>query len=169
MSGVMSKLATGAAALAFVREHGIVLVSASGPAPKLTEAIIGGPIKGSWWAHPQGRHIFRILRAVTESDEVLVCRFVKGKLTLVHRRLWPALVRLAERFGPEHLAQVCEEHTPSGRHVSRDLAFPQWVPPEVMEQAAAMSEQEALVALESGVPAAPTGRNRGENRDVRSR
>ena len=32
------------------REHGIVLVSAKGPAPRLTEAIIGKPIKGSWWA-----------------------------------------------------------------------------------------------------------------------
>jgi hypothetical protein len=161
----MSKLATGAAALAFVREHGIVLVSASGPAPKLTEAIIGEPIKGSWWAHPQGHHIFRIVRAVSESDEVLVCRLVKGKLTLVHRRLWPALVRLAERFGPEHLAQVREEHTPTGRHITREVAFPRWVPAEVTEQAESMSEQEALVALESWLPAAPTKRRRGEVRN----
>lgn len=165
----MSKLATGAAALAFVREHGIVLVSASGPAPKLTEAIIGEPIKGSWWAHPQGRYIFGIIRVVSESEVVLVCRLVKGKVTLVHRRLWPALVRLAERIGSEHLAQVCEEHTPSGRHVSREIAFPQWVPPEVMEQAAAMSEQEALVALESWLPVAPSHRSRDENQDKQRR
>jgi hypothetical protein len=160
----MSKLASGAAALAFVRDRGIVLVSANGPAPKLTEAIIGEPIKGSWWAHPQGHHIFRIVRAVSESDEVLVCRLVKGKLTLVHRRLWPALVRLAERFGPEHLAQVREEHTPSGSHVSREIAFPQWVPPEIAQQAQAMSEQEALIALASWMQAAPGRQNRGENR-----
>lgn len=41
---------TAAEMLDFVREHGIVLVSAKGPAPRLTEAIIGKPIKGSWWA-----------------------------------------------------------------------------------------------------------------------
>ena len=45
-------------ALDFVREHGVVLVSASGPAPKLTEAIAGEKIKGSWWGHPKGKQIF---------------------------------------------------------------------------------------------------------------
>src|ERR1700674_3443868 len=36
-------------ALAFVRDHGVVLVSGKGPAPRLTEFISGEPIKGSWW------------------------------------------------------------------------------------------------------------------------
>ena len=141
-------------ALAFVREHGVVLASAAGPAPKLTEAIIGENIKGSWWGHPQGRHIFRILGAVMESDEVLVCRLAGGKITLVHRRLWPAMVRLGKRFGPEQLAQVLEEHTPSGRHVTRAVAFPRWVPADVVKQARAMNEEEALAALGSWLPSA---------------
>ena len=45
-------------ALDFVREHGVVLVSASGPAPKLTEAIAGEKIKGSWWGHPKASRFF---------------------------------------------------------------------------------------------------------------
>ena len=57
----MSKCATSEEALAFVREHGVVLVSAKGTVPRLTEAIIGEPIKGSWWAHPQSHHIFTVL------------------------------------------------------------------------------------------------------------
>jgi hypothetical protein len=140
------------AALEFVREHGVVLASAKGPAPRLTEAIAGAPIKGSWWAHPQSRRIFRVLEAVTHSEEVLVCRLVEGKVTLVHRRLWPALVRLAPRFAPEWLAKVRDEHTPSGRHESREVAFPRWVPPDVVAEARAMSEQDALAALGSWVP-----------------
>ena len=160
----MIKLATGEEALAFVRESGIVLMSATGPAPKLTEAIIGEPIQGTWWAHSQGRYIFTILRAVSESEEVLVCRLVKGKVTLVHRRLWPALVRLAGRFAPKELARVREEHTPSGRHVNREIAFPRWVPPEVSEQAEAMSEKEALVALAPWALAASTRGSRAEGR-----
>lgn len=32
-----------------------------GGAPRLTEALAGEPVKGSWWAHPQGRRIFAIL------------------------------------------------------------------------------------------------------------
>ena len=143
----MNKHATAEEALAFVREHGVVLASAKGTAPRLTEAIIGEPIKGSWWVHSQHHHIYAILETVTESEQVLVCRLINGKITLVHRRLWPSLVRLAKRFAPEQLAQVREQHTPSGRHVRREVPFPRWVPPDVAEQAKILSEQEALAAF----------------------
>ena len=148
----MSKCATAEEALAFVRERGIVLASAKGTAPRLTEAIIGEPIKGSWWAHAQSHQIFAILEAVTESEQILVCRLINGKVTLIHRRLWPSLARLANRFAPEQLAKVCEEHTPSGRHASRVVPFPQWVPPGVMEQAKTISESEALAAFSALLP-----------------
>lgn len=58
-------LSTAEEALAFVREHGVVLASAKGPAPRLTEAIVGEPIRGSWWAHAQSHYIYAILQAVT--------------------------------------------------------------------------------------------------------
>lgn len=134
-------------AMAFVREHGVVLASAKGAVPRLTEVIVDEPINGSWWSHPKSHQIFTILQAVTESDDILVCRLVDGKVTLVHRRLWPALVRVAERFSSTHIAQVREEHTPSGHHVSREVPFPKWVPTEVKEQAKRISEKEALSAL----------------------
>jgi hypothetical protein len=134
-------------AIAFVQEHGVVLASAKGPVPRLAEAIAGEPIKGSWWSHPKSHQIFAIFQAVTASEDVLVCRLVNGKVTLVHRRLWPALVRVAERFPASRIAQVHEEHTASGKHVTREVPFPKWVPSGVMEQARSMSEQEALDAL----------------------
>jgi hypothetical protein len=141
-------------ALAFVEKEGVVLVSANGPAPKLVEAIAGEPIKGSWWGHPQGHRIFEVLGAVTESPDVAVCRLVGGKLTVVHRRLWPALVRLADRFDAAQLAQVRQEHTESGRHVNHETAYPGWVPPDVMRQGKAMSEGDALAVLGSWLPKA---------------
>lgn len=134
-------------ALAFVRERGVVLVSAKGSAPSLVEAIVGQPVKGSWWAHPEGKRIFATLNAVTDSEEVLVCRLVGGKVTLVHRRLWPALARLAGHFLPEQIAQVRQEHTGSGRHVNHAVPFPQWTPQAVMREAEALGEQEALDLL----------------------
>jgi len=134
-------------ALVFVREHGVVLASAKGAVPRLTEAIAGQPIKGSWWAHPKSRQIFTILQAVTDSKDILVCRLIDGKVTLVHRRLWPSLVRAAGRFSPARIAQVREAHTPSGKHVSREVPFPKWVPSEVKQQAKGIGEQEALMAL----------------------
>jgi hypothetical protein len=131
-------------ALAFVEAHGVVLVSAKGSAPRLVEAIAGQPIQGSWWAHPEGKRIFAVLSAVTGSEQVLVCRLIDGKLTLVHGRLWPSLARLAHRLAPAQLARVREEHTPSGRHASHEIPFPTWVPEAVMQEAGTLSEQEAL-------------------------
>jgi hypothetical protein len=138
---------TAVEALAFVKEHGVVLLSAKGPRPRLTETIAGEPIKGSWWGHPKSHQIFAILEVVTESEDVLVCRLVKGKITLVHRRLWPALVRLANQFPPDQIAKVRQEHTASGRHVNKEVPFPRWVPADVLKQAKSLSEEKAIAAL----------------------
>jgi hypothetical protein len=142
-----------AEAFAFIEQHGVVLVSAKGAAPRLTEAIAGSPIKGSWWGHPKGQQIFKILEAVTESEDVLVCRLIKGKVTLVHRRLWPALVRIADRLQPDQIAQVRQEHTASGRHVNREIPFPVWVPAEVLKKGKSLGEAEAIAAFGEWVTA----------------
>lgn len=134
-------------AISFIKEHGVVLASAKGPVPRLTEAIVNGPIKGSWWAHPKSQQIFSIFQAVTHSEDVLVCRLVNGKVTFIHRRLWPALVRVAKRFPSAQVSQVHEEHTASGRHVTREVPFPKWVPPAVVKRARGMSEKEAFDSL----------------------
>jgi hypothetical protein len=138
---------TAAEAISFIQEHGVVLASAKGPVPRLTELIVNEPIKGSWWAHPKSHQFFAVLQAVADSDDVLVCRLVNGKVTFIHRRLWPALVRAAKRFPSAQIAQVHEEHTASGRHVTHEVPFHQWVPPEVVDQAKGMSEKEALDAM----------------------
>jgi hypothetical protein len=140
----MAKIIDLAEALKFVDAHGVVLISAKGSVPRLTEYIVGETIKGSWWAHPQGRAIFTLLNAVENSGDVLICRLIDGKLTMVHRRLWPSLVRAAKHFAPEQLAQVVQEHTASGKHVNREIAFPDWVPAEVLTTAVALTEQEAI-------------------------
>ena len=144
---------TAAQALAFIEDRGVVLASAKGSVPRLTEAIAGEPIKGSWWGHPRGQQIFVILEAVTESKDVLTCRLVKGKVTLVHRRLWPAIARLANRFAADQIARVRQEHTSSGRHANKEVPFPRWVPAEVMRQAKSMSEADAIAALGEWVKA----------------
>jgi hypothetical protein len=147
---------TATEALVFIEQRGVVLASARGPIPRLTEVIAGEPIKGSWWGHPKGQQIFVILEAITESEDVLVCRLVKGKITLVHRRLWPALVRLAKRFAPDQIAQVKQEHTSSGRHLNKEVPFPHWVPAAVAKQAKSMSEADAIAALGEWATAAFT-------------
>jgi hypothetical protein len=130
-------------ALAFIKKHGIVMQCARGPVANLAEAIAGGPIRGSWWGHPKGREIFRVLQTVSGHPDVLVCKLVDGKITFVHRRLWPALVKLQKRFSRAQLMKVSEHHSSSGKHVLRKLAFPDWVPSDVLNEAERLSIDEA--------------------------
>jgi hypothetical protein len=55
----------------------------------------------------------------------------------------PALVKLATRFRKEQLAKTWNEHTRTGAHRSRRTAFPEWVPSEVMQEAARLSIADA--------------------------
>jgi hypothetical protein len=142
-------------ALAFVEKHGVVLQAARSSIPSLAEAVAGERIRGSWWGHPKGREIYRAAEAVGDSPDVLVCKLVDGKITYVHRRLWPALVKLASRFPKAYLAKVWDEHTERGAHRSRRLAFPGWVPAEVARRAEKLSVSEAEEALSSLLAAQP--------------
>jgi hypothetical protein len=147
--------------LAFIEEHGVVLVAGKGPVPRLVEAILGEPIKGSWWAHPASHGIFAVLRAVEESGDLLVCRLVEGKVTLVHRRLWPALARLERSFTRQQLAQIHQEHTASGKHMNRVVEFPAWVPESVLAASRRMSAAEAERVLAAVLPRARSKTSRG--------
>lgn len=138
---------TDAEVLDFVRMHGVVLVSARGQVPTLVDAIAGSPVKGSWWGHPEGKRIFTLLQELAHNEDVLTCRLVDGKLTLVHRRLWPALAAAAPLLTPGQLARVTQEHTPSGRHANRETPFPDWLPEDAAQAARALDAQAALAAL----------------------
>jgi hypothetical protein len=133
-------------ALAFIRQQGVVLEAARGPAPSLAEIIAGEPV-GSWWSHPKSREIFALTRGIRDSDDVLVCRLFKGKVTFVHRRLWPALVRTAGRLPPDRISRVREIHTSAGRHATSEVPFPEWVEPSVQEAARRLTEETALAKL----------------------
>ena len=134
---------TGAELLRFVRANGVVLESARGPVPNLVEEIVGAPVKGSWWGHAKGKQIFRLLNAVRDSREVLVCRLVDGKVSYVHRDAWPALVRLAAEIPKERIAAIEETHTASGKHRVVKTPFPKWVPADVLRAGKTLPVDEA--------------------------
>jgi len=136
----------------FVRERGIVLESARGPAPSLAEAIAGEPINGNWWSHPRAKEIFRITRGIRASESVLVCRLVASKVTFIHQRMWPALVRIGHQLPPKQLARLYEQHTASGRHKLTKIPFPAWIPADVSASAKLLEEAAAWATLRSCVP-----------------
>jgi len=129
--------------LDFVKHHGVVLQAARGPVPSLAEKVTGAPIRGSWWAHPQARDIYSAAQYACDSPDVLVCKLVDGKLTYVHRRLWPALAKLSTRFRKPQLAKVWDEHTSSGKHVAKRMPYPKWLPDDAVQAAEEMSVEEA--------------------------
>src|SRR5688572_8634116 len=130
-------------ALDVIRQRGLLLESAQGPVPNVAELVAGQKIRGRWWAHPAGHDIFRVTRFLRSSPEVLTCCLLNGKITFIHQRLWPALVKLASHFDAARLASVGEVHTQTGSHRRETTAFPDWVPSDVLEKAASLSAREA--------------------------
>src|ERR1700730_5528556 len=111
----------------------MVLQSAHGPVPNLAEFA--------------GGEIFAVLNHVLASSDVVATRLIDGKVTLIHRRLWPALVRVADRFALTRLAAIDEEHTATGAHRRVETPFPDWVPAEDLAAAANLTVDEALDQL----------------------
>jgi hypothetical protein len=135
--------------LALLAKHEVMLASARGPVPSVAEAVAGEAITGSWWAHPKGRAIFAALSQLADSADVRSFKLIDGKLAFVHRRAWPALVRLAEAgvLTREQVAAVHQEHTASGHHRNVVTAFPAWVDDATARAARAVSVDAARARL----------------------
>jgi hypothetical protein len=156
------------AALDFVKEQGVVLMAARGPVPSLADRIAGGPFRGSWWGHPRAQEMFRVFGAVGDARDILVCRLVEGKVTYVHRRLWPALARLGGSLPRRGLAAIREEHTATGKHRLVVTPFPRWVPKPVLARAKTLTPEAARALLGPAIPRAggrePAGRRAAARR-----
>src|SRR5262245_35006595 len=93
--------------LAELAREGLLLESDS-CLPSVTSLVAGAPVRGSWWGHRRGRAIYAVLQALADDGEVLFTKLVGGKVTLVHRRLWPALVGVALARAPWQLRGLTE-------------------------------------------------------------
>ena len=147
--GVAAKRTPANRWLSFVEQHGVVLASARGPVPCVAEAVAGQPIIGSWWAHPKGKAIFAALSELDDSVDVRCFKLVDGKVTFVHRRVWPALARLASGgvIAVNRVASIQQEHMPTGEHRNLVTPFPDWVPDDVALAATALSLDDARAQL----------------------
>lgn len=135
--------------VAFVEQHGVVLASARGPVPSVAEAVAGQPIVGSWWAHPKGKAIFAALSELDDSHDVRCFKLIDGKVTFVHRRVWPALACLAGNgvIAAERAAAIQQEHMPTGEHRNLVTPYPDWVPDDVARVAAKLTIEAARAQL----------------------
>ncbi len=83
-----------------------LLPIADSKVPSLVSIVAGAPVPGSWWGHPAGQLIYRVGEVLESDSDVLVARLWAGKLTLIHRRLWPALVRIGRSKAPWQMAEL---------------------------------------------------------------
>jgi hypothetical protein len=60
--------------------------------PNVVTLVTGETLRTSWWSHAKGRLIFAVLSELADHRDVLFVKLLCGKDTLVHRRLWPALL-----------------------------------------------------------------------------
>jgi hypothetical protein len=75
-------------------DRGFLLMS-DAKLPSVTGIVAQEPIRGSWWGHAKGREIFAVSEQLSIHQDVLVTKLVSGKVTFIHRPLWPALVQIA--------------------------------------------------------------------------
>ena len=68
--------------------------------PNVVTLLTGEKLSASWWSHPKGKLIFRTLSELADHPDVLVTKLIAGKDTLVHRRLWPAIVAVGTSGEP---------------------------------------------------------------------
>src|SRR5258708_4120087 len=57
--------------------------------------LTGETLRSSWWSHPRGRLIFAVLSELEDHPDVLFAKLLDGKVTLIHRTLWPAFLAVA--------------------------------------------------------------------------
>jgi hypothetical protein len=82
-----------------LRKTGLLLLS-DRALPSVVGLVAGPDFKGSWWGHEKGQVIWRILKRLDADPDVLVTRLVSGKVTYLHRRLWPDFLTVAASGEP---------------------------------------------------------------------
>lgn len=94
-----------ASLLAVLSQRGMLLLQ--DPAfPNVVSLVTGEVLRGSWWGHKQGHEIFDLLSSLEEHSDVVFVKLVSGKVTLVHRTLFPALLAVCTAREPWQTAKL---------------------------------------------------------------
>jgi len=139
------------AALQRLRADGLLLES-DPRLPCITAIVAGEPIRGGWWGNPSARGTFEVLNAVEDHPDALRTKLIDGKVTYVHRALWPAVlgVALAHEAWQVHAlptaAQWLLDEVGANGEVRLDLVTPPAdVPRKALLDAARALERRLLV------------------------
>ncbi|MBC8029270.1 MAG: hypothetical protein H7Z16_04090 [Pyrinomonadaceae bacterium] len=74
--------------------------------PSVCTLITGGPLKSSWWSHPMAPVIFQVNEQLEDHKDVIITKLVAGKVTFVHRKLWPEILSIGTSREPWQLKSL---------------------------------------------------------------
>ena len=63
----------------------------------------------SWWAHPQAKQMYGLSCGLRDHPDVLMVKLVSGKVTFIHRPLWPAIVAIGTAREPWQMEGLSKE------------------------------------------------------------
>jgi hypothetical protein len=92
----------------------------------VAELVVGEPIRAVGGPIPATIEIYAVLNELAGSPEVVRLRLIRGKITLVHRRMWPALVRLSIDSPPVPLRRSTSSTRPQVHTQTVEVPFPAW-------------------------------------------
>jgi hypothetical protein len=75
-------------------KHGLLLLQDK-TALDIVGLMAGEKLSTSWWGHPAGHAIFACLERLDDDRDVISTRLVAGKITYLHRDLWPPFLAVA--------------------------------------------------------------------------
>ncbi len=77
--------------------------------PSISGLVVGDSVRGSWWAHPQAHEVFRLACDLRAHRDVLMVKLISGKVTLIHRPLWPAIYAIGTAREPWQMSGQSKE------------------------------------------------------------
>lgn len=86
-------------ALQILRRFG-VLLETDAHLPSVASLIAGEPVSGSWWSHASAEKIYIALGEFADHRDVMFTKLLSGKVTLVHRKLWPEILAIGTARTP---------------------------------------------------------------------
>ncbi len=88
--------------------------------PSVTGFVVGDNVRGSWWNHPQSHEMYGLSCRLHDHRDVLSVKLISGKVTLVHRPLWPAVFTVATAREPWQLEGLSKEAKALLRKVEKE-------------------------------------------------
>jgi len=86
-----------------------LLLSTDPKFPSLSGLVVGDVGGRSWWAHPEAKKMYDLSCKLSDSPDVLMAKLISGKVTYIHRPLWPAMVAIGTAREPWQMDGLSKE------------------------------------------------------------